>query len=118
METNKLDKLWEHGENNAKYFKWVAEPMIQYTVTGTDDENKKTISYLSAVDMAIGAAVKKNEYLLTGAVIGVLGTALTWKISSVVKKRRKSEEIKVKLGDISGILEKSIEIEKSKLIKE
>jgi hypothetical protein len=111
------DKLFTLGENRAKYFKWVADPIVEATVV-SDDENKKTISYLSAVDMAIGEAVTKNKHIMTGVGIGAIGTILAFGIYGRIKHRRNAEEeVVMNLGDVVEMKERSIEIEKEKLSK-
>lgn len=86
------DKLFAFGEKRAKYFKEVAEAVVEATVV-SDDENKKTISYLSSVDMAIGEAVTKNKHIATGVIIGTVGTAGVVLISKFVKSRKKSYKL-------------------------
>lgn len=90
MNKEKLNKLYALGEKNAKYFKWIADPIVRHT-TVTDEENMKKVSYLSAVDMAIGAAVKRNEHILTGVGIGVLGTTLAFTIGNIIKNKNKDD---------------------------
>jgi hypothetical protein len=85
------DKLFTFGESRAKYFKWVSDPIVEATVV-SDDENKKTISYLSSIDMAIGEAVTKNKHMTKGIVIGSLGTILAITLYGLNKKRRNTEE--------------------------
>lgn len=82
------DKLFTLGENRAKYFKWVSEPITEATVTLVDDDERKIISYLSAVDMAIGEEVTKNKHILTGIIIGTVGTVLTVKLVNKFKEKK------------------------------
>lgn len=66
--------------------------MTEHNVTGISDDSKMGISYLSAVDMAIGEAVTRNKYLLIGGAIGVLGTTLTIGIYKKYKNRKNTVE--------------------------
>ena len=94
MKEHKASKLFTFGEERAKYFKEVAEAVVEATVISTD-ENKKTISYLSAVDMAIGEAVTKNKHIRTGVVIGVMGTGLAALHHNRKMKKKHEEELEL-----------------------
>jgi hypothetical protein len=82
-------------------------------VTNTDEENKKTIIMFTARDMAIGAAMKKNEYIATGISIGVVGTALAFMISNKIKNKEKevvvydidTNKVSKEKGDIEEVFE-------------
>jgi hypothetical protein len=89
-----LKKLRNISDKYVAKFSNAATRLVMDEVSGTDDENKKVIAMVTARDMAIGAAMKKGEHILTGVVIGVLGTALTIGIVNKIKKLRKAKDDK------------------------
>lgn len=58
--------------------------------TQVDEVNKS--SYLSTVGRTIGTAVKRNESLLTGAAIGIVGTSLAFGIYGKIKNKSKEKK--------------------------
>lgn len=86
------DKLFTLCEEKAEKFKWVAEPIVEATVV-SDDDNKKVISHLSAIDMAIGEEVTKNKHILTGVIIGTVGTGLTVVLVNKIKNKKEKVEL-------------------------
>ena len=82
-----LKKLQNLDDKYIAKFNNIATKLVMDEVTDTDDENKKTIIMFTARDMAIGAILKRNEYVLTGVGIGVLGTLITLKIINYKKKK-------------------------------
>ena len=111
MNEDKAIKLFNYGEENAKNFKHIADPVVKYS-TITDEENMKTISYLSSVDMAIGAAVMRNKHILIGVAIGAVGTGLAFVIGNKIKKRRntKKEETEEILEEVVITQPESLEM--------
>ena len=81
-----LKKLQNLDEKYIDKFRDMATKIIMDEVENTDDANRKTIIMFTARDMAIGAALKRNEYILTGVGIGILGTIL---VSKIIKHKRK-----------------------------
>jgi hypothetical protein len=74
-------------------FKEAATCIVMDEVSDTDDENKKTLIEFTARDMAMGAMLKRNEHIITGIGIGIIGTALTFVVSSkVMGLRHKKRE--------------------------
>ena len=84
----KLKELQNLDEKYIAKFNDMATKIVMDEVTNTDDENKKTIVMFTARDMAIGAILKKNEYILTGVGIGILGTLLALKIINYRKNKK------------------------------
>ena len=82
-----LKKLQNLDDKYINKFRDIATKLVMDEVEGTDDENKKTIIMFTARDMAIGAILKKNEYILTGVGIGILGTLVTLKIIKYKKRK-------------------------------
>lgn len=82
-----LKKLQNLDDKYINKFRDMATKIVMDEVDNTDDENKKTIIMFTARDMAIGAILKKNEYILTGVGIGILGTLVTLKIINYKKKK-------------------------------
>ena len=80
-----LKKLQSLDEKYIAKFNDMATKIVMDEVDNTDDENKKTIIMFTARDMAIGAVLKRNQYILTGIGIGILGTLLTLKIIRKIK---------------------------------
>lgn len=90
-----LKKLQILGDDYSKHFKKVAKDIVMAEVTNTDDENKEVIAMFTARDMAIGAILKRKEYMLTGVTIGVLGTCLTIGVINKIKERRNTKKDEV-----------------------
>lgn len=90
-----IEKLYTLGLKNASIFKDIADKVVENYVTGTDEMNKKKISGFVAIDMAMGAELKKTEHVLTGVGIGVVGTALAFTIGNKIKNRKKKDEVVV-----------------------
>ena len=80
-----LKKLQSLDEKYIAKFNDMATKIVMDEVDNTDDENKKTIIMFTARDMVIGAVLKRNQYILTGIGIGILGTLLTLKIIRKIK---------------------------------
>jgi hypothetical protein len=83
------DKLFTLGEDRAKHFRWVAEPVVKATTVGEDLEK---VSYLSAIDMAIGEEVTKGKHIRNGIGIGLaIGVGTTAFICGFVSKKKETE---------------------------
>ena len=82
-----LKKLQNLDDKYIAKFNNIATKLVMDEVEDTDDENKKTIIMFTARDMAIGAILKRKEYILTGVGIGILGTLVTLKIIKHKKKK-------------------------------
>lgn len=84
MYTNKMQNL---SEKYVSKFSKAASELVMDEVTNTDDENKKTIIMFTAIDMARGALLKRNEHILTGIGIGIVGTTLALAIGIAIKRK-------------------------------
>jgi len=84
-----LRKLQILADDNSKKFGRLARAIVMDEVGETDDANKETIMMFTARDMAIGELATKNGHLLTGAAIGVIGTALAFTIYGKIKNKKK-----------------------------
>lgn len=89
MELKKLQKI---GSKNAENFKKVATDIIMDELSGVSDETKDVITTFTARDMAIGAAIAKNKFLLAGAAIGSLGAYTAIRINNKMKNRKKKKD--------------------------
>jgi F0F1-type ATP synthase membrane subunit a len=105
-----LKKMQNVSDKYVTKFNKAATELVMEEVTGTTDENKKTIALITARDMAIGAVIKRSEHILTGLAIGVLGTALTIGIVNKIKKNKKNKkkEVQVPLEIIEEFINKTI----------
>lgn len=83
-----LTQLQIKGADKSKYFKKVAKLIVDESVTDTTEDNKETIAMFTARDMAMGAILKRKEYIVTGVVIGVVGAITTSKIKKVYKESK------------------------------
>lgn len=99
-----LKTLQNLGDKYAEKFKEVATAIINDEVI-TDEDNKKTIIMLSARDMAMGAALKRSEHILTGVGIGVIGTALAFTIGSKIKNKKKDVVVEFDMDSLNKMEE-------------
>jgi hypothetical protein len=83
-----LKKMQNLDEMSIRRFIKAATELVMDEVTNTDEENKQKIIMFTARDMAIGAAMRRNEHILTGVGIGVLGTTLAFTIGNKIKKKK------------------------------
>ncbi len=90
-------------KNYINKFREAAIALVQAEVSDTSDDNKEVIAMFTARDMAVGAKLTKNKYILTGVAIGLAGSVLTLGINTLVEKRK---EGKVTEDDILDEIEK------------
>jgi hypothetical protein len=92
-----FNKVYAYGIANAKDFRGVSDQMVaQYvtSITGQvplSDVARATISEVSSIDMAVGAKLMRNKYILIGVLIGAVGvvaTVMTISVIRVIKKKR------------------------------
>lgn len=82
-----LKKMQNLREKYIEKFNNAATTLVMDEVGNTSEENKKTIAMFTARDMAIGAAMKRNQHILTGVAIGVVSTVVTMKVIEKIKRR-------------------------------
>jgi hypothetical protein len=87
MDTNKIDKLFDKNFDRRDNFKHIADYIVARHTTGLDEERKIDVSADTALGMALGEAITKNNYLLTGLAIGVFGTVATIGIGLAIRKK-------------------------------
>lgn len=95
-----LKQMQNLSEKYINKFTKAATELVMDEVTNTDEENKKTIIMFSARDMAIGAALKRNEHILAGVGIGVVGTALAFTIGSKFRKKKDEVVVQVDMDEL------------------
>lgn len=83
-----LEKMQNLSQAFIDKFKDAATELVMNEVTNTDEENIKKIIMFTARDMAIGAVLKRNEYIAIGIGIGVGITSLTFAVSNKVTKQK------------------------------
>lgn len=90
-----LSQLFEHGCENAKYFKGIGDPiagaMSKVAESALDKKIIEDGSFLMSVGMAMGARVTRNQYIATGLVIGTIGTLGVTKLISDYKTKKDEE---------------------------
>lgn len=99
-------------------FKEAATKLVMAEVRDTDKENKETIIMFTARDMAIGARLKRNEYIAMGIGIGVVGTLLTYSISDMIINGKEETIYNVKKEDIDSVLNEMSATESETVEKE
>jgi len=94
----KIEKLCKRGYTNLEQFRRISDYIVeQYVSTpaaggaNLTKEARVVISDCSAVDMAIGAAFKRNKYILIGVIIGVTGVGAIITTNIIINRFKQLE---------------------------
>lgn len=101
METRKIQKLFRENFNKRDNFKQISDYLVDNYTVDIDDERKRDVSADTAVGMAMGVAMAKNEFMLKGLAIGALGTGLAVAIGNKIIKSRE-QTYKVRISHLHG----------------
>lgn len=115
MEVIKFERLFQKNFDKRDNFKHLADYIVAHHTRDLDDERKIDVSADTALGMALGEAITKNKYLLTGMTIGSLGTIGALSLYNKFKKRK---EVRVNVGELVEMTEHLMEFEKEKLNEE
>ena len=93
MTETQIKAAYEHS--NPEAFKKAAEYIVKHYVSSPkngpelDESARAVIASVTAEDMATGARLVRNKYVLTGVVIGVVATTVIITIATHTLKERK-----------------------------
>lgn len=92
MKDSRIDKLYNNDiDEKAKEFRPMSDYIVNKYVTSVEgkkltQEARMNISFISSVDMAMGAELVKSKYLIIGSLIGIAGTIVLLQIKNKFKK--------------------------------
>ena len=92
MNNSRIEKAYKDIDSKSKGFRPISDYIVEHYVTDPHEgtkltkEDRDVISYVSSVDMAMGAEAKKVEYIIIGSLIGIVGTIIVMKIIKKFKK--------------------------------
>lgn len=96
----RIQELGKIGVKNMGKFRNIADNFVNFGCeidgNGLDsDTAKEFMTETFSLGMAMGEAVVKKQYILTGVVVGVAGTVVTSKISKIFKKKLEEEVVEL-----------------------
>jgi hypothetical protein len=93
MNDARIENIYINGYEKRKDFRPISDYIVEKYVTPGGDgkeltkEALDTISEVSAIDMAIGSESTKNQYLIIGSLIGIVGTIVIFKLKNKFKRK-------------------------------